>query len=508
LKDEFEVRYQAFSDYGVGNNFGDSVTVELVDECIRSMKLGKAAGPDNLTSEHIVHAHPYLVMLLCDLYQVLAEIGYVPDEFGQGTIIPLVKDYSGNLSDMSNYRAITISPVISKLFELVILKVCSKCLISDDLQFGFKVGVGCAEAIYTLRTTIDYFNSNGSTVYVAALDISKAYDRVNHYKLFSTLIEVGLPKWFIDLLVCWYEKLFVRVRWNGCYSFEFGVQSGVRQGSSLSPSVFNIFINQFLTSLRQLRAGCHINSCFVGALMYADDLILLSASVAGLQNSLNVCSSISLELRLEFNCKKSCCIAFGSKYNECKLSLKLGAQSIDWNQSIKYLGVVFVAGVVLNVDTDVISRKFYAACNSVYSKAACLSELAKLHLIESYCLPLLTYAIGSLNLSKSQCNRLNICWNNVYRRIFGFNRWESVKCFICGLGKLDFMHIHMKAVLRFYKKLLSSGIYVINMLCKTSVSHKYCRQILNEVDVDLCQPRFVLDSQIAKHFCSIAFAIG
>jgi len=148
--------------------------------------------------------------------------------------------------------------------------VCNCYLASDELQFGFKSGLGCSEAIFTLRSTIDYFNANGSTVYVAALDISKAYDKVNHYKLFYSLISAGLPKWFIDLLLCWYEKLVVTVRWNGYFSFEFCVQSGVRQGSSLSPSIFNVFIDLFLTELRQKRRpnGCHIGSYFVGARLF------------------------------------------------------------------------------------------------------------------------------------------------------------------------------------------------------------------------------------------------
>jgi len=59
---------------------------------------------------------------------------------------------------------------------------------------------------------------------------------------------------------------------------------------------------------------------------------------------------------------------------------------VDWKNSLKYLGVVFVAGVVLCIDINVISRQLYAACrsNSVYSNATCLTELAKLHLLESY----------------------------------------------------------------------------------------------------------------------------
>ena len=72
-------------------------------------------------------------------------------------------------------------PVISKLFELVLLEICEEFLVCDELQFGFKKGVGCSEAIFTLRSTIDYFKDWGSSVFVAAIDISKAFDTVSHY---------------------------------------------------------------------------------------------------------------------------------------------------------------------------------------------------------------------------------------------------------------------------------------------------------------------------------------
>ena len=155
----------------------------------------------------------------------------------------------------------------------------------------------------------------------------------------------------------------VTVRWNGCFSYEFCVQSGVRQGSSLSPSIFNVFIDLFLTKLRQKRIGCHIGSYFVGAILYADDLILLSASVSGLQMCLNTVFLISVELQLEFNCKNHAVLPSVqlARYNDCHTPLQLGAQLLRWNSTVKYLGIVFSAGISLNVDTDVISRKFYAA---------------------------------------------------------------------------------------------------------------------------------------------------
>ena len=62
-------------------------------------------------------------------------------------IVPLVKDKSGNLSDSNNYRAITIGPVISKVIETVIIKLCEDNLNTDDLQFGFKCNIGCTNAV-------------------------------------------------------------------------------------------------------------------------------------------------------------------------------------------------------------------------------------------------------------------------------------------------------------------------------------------------------------------------
>ena len=86
----------------------------------------------------------------------------------------------------------------------------------------------------------------------------------------------------MELLVNWYDKLSVAVRWQGSLSDSFIVQSCVRQGSSLSPAIFNIFTNTFIVKLREINSDCCINGNFVGCVMYAGDLILIFASVNGL----------------------------------------------------------------------------------------------------------------------------------------------------------------------------------------------------------------------------------
>ena len=106
--------------------------------------------------------------------------------------------------------------------------------------------MGCTDAIFLCRTTTDHFAERGSNVYAAALDVSEAFDKMNHYKLFVSLIKAGVPVCFVQLLANWYSKLFVAVKWNVSLSYWFSVSSGVRQGSVLSPALFTVFVNVLL----------------------------------------------------------------------------------------------------------------------------------------------------------------------------------------------------------------------------------------------------------------------
>jgi len=114
-------------------NISNDITVELVDKCIQRLHVGKASGPDDLSSEHLKYAHPLVVVQLCSLFRTMVIHGLVPDNFGNGIIIPLLKDKTGDINSLDNYRAITLIPVISKLFELVVLELCSEQFMTDEL---------------------------------------------------------------------------------------------------------------------------------------------------------------------------------------------------------------------------------------------------------------------------------------------------------------------------------------------------------------------------------------
>ena len=115
----------------------------------------------------------------------MVNYSYVPNAFGVSYTVPIPKgDFIGKSLTVDDFRGIAISPVISKLFEHCILNRFSAFLKSSDNQFGFKKKLGCAHAVFSLRKIVNLFNAGSSTVSMCAIDLSKAYDKVNHFGLF------------------------------------------------------------------------------------------------------------------------------------------------------------------------------------------------------------------------------------------------------------------------------------------------------------------------------------
>ena len=114
----------------------------------------------------------------------------------------------------------------------------SNYLTTSDHQFGFKKSTGCSHAIYSARSVISHYVAFGSTVNLCALDISKAFDRMNHHGLFVKLMQRQIP---VNLLVAienWFDKCYTCVRWFSVQSNFFKLEIGIRQGGDLSPSIF------------------------------------------------------------------------------------------------------------------------------------------------------------------------------------------------------------------------------------------------------------------------------
>jgi len=100
--------------------------------------------------------------------------------------------------------------------------------------FARKNGLGCNNAIFVLQNVIEYFNERGTNVYLASLDTSKAFAHVNHFQLYLTVMKQCIPVVFLNIIINWYSKLTIMVRWNTAFSDTLRICSGVRQGGVLS----------------------------------------------------------------------------------------------------------------------------------------------------------------------------------------------------------------------------------------------------------------------------------
>jgi len=122
----------------------------------------------------------------------------------------------------------------------------------------------------------------------------------------------------------------------------------------------------------------------------------------------------------------------------------------------------------------------------------------QLTLHESYCLRLLIYAAGAVSYDQGQVHDLNVCWDTVYRIVFNFNRWESVKSFIIGLGTLSVQYILKVRASKFYYHPLSVANSVLNALFWLHFEDFYDKDdCLHHI---MCSPRHVAIAAIHEHF--------
>ena len=268
------------------------------------MKLGKAAGSSGIFSENLRYASKRLCVLLALLFQACLKSNFIPKKMVEILISPVVKDKNGNITDKTNYRPIAVANIISKLFELLLLSKVEKYLKTNDNQFAFKKGHSTDQAIFLLKEIIAHYQTNGTPVFICFMDVSKAYDKVNQGILFRKLVDRGVPPFIVRTLISWYEQQTFQVQWGNARSSSFTTTCGLRQGSLLSPILFNVFMDDLSDKLKESGVGLHIGEEWYNNFMYADDVVLVSPSASGLQNLISTCEQYARSHDVIYNTTK------------------------------------------------------------------------------------------------------------------------------------------------------------------------------------------------------------
>jgi Reverse transcriptase (RNA-dependent DNA polymerase) len=194
-----------------------------------------------------MYCHPIIVIILSKMFNLFVISGHVPHGFGASYTVPVPKyDCRNRALSVDVFRGISISPVISKLFELAILDRFGDYFTTSDHQLGFKKNIGCRDAIYCVRNIVEHFISPGSTMNLCTLDLSKAFDCMNHYVLFLKLMDRNHPAALLALLKIWFSISATCMKWCGHVSYFFRLKAGVRHGGVLSPLLFSLAIDSIV----------------------------------------------------------------------------------------------------------------------------------------------------------------------------------------------------------------------------------------------------------------------
>ena len=230
LQRQFQERFPAYYHSKIQESISPFfITWDDMLDVTSKLKQGKSTN-NFLKAEHVLHGSPRLIVHLHILFNAFLQHSIVPDDFSQGTISPVVKDSSGDLSAVGNYRGVTLSNVFSHMFENALRMKFSIFLTSNDLQFGFKPKHSTNHAVFTLKSCIDFFTKRDSHVYAAFLDFSKAFDRISHHGLFLKLMDRNVPLCFLLLVMFWYLNMEYDVKWASSKSNSFRVLCGTKQG--------------------------------------------------------------------------------------------------------------------------------------------------------------------------------------------------------------------------------------------------------------------------------------
>ena len=464
--------------------FVDRITGDVVKKVVhQKLKSGKRDPVVNINSDLLIHAPPNLFEILSQCFKSYIIHGHVSELLLISSLVPLIKDKLGDVTDSNNYRSIAISSLMMKIFDLVIIAVFSEFLQLDDLQFSYQSDVSTSMCTWVAVESISYFLRNGSDVYTCLMDMSKAFDTVQHSHLFRKLLEQGMPAIVVRYVLVSYKHQKANVRWNGVESRYFDIGNGVKQGAILSAILYCVYTNGIFQQLRKNKIGCFVDGAYVGVVGYADDLYLMSPTLDGLQEMLKVCETYAETHNLKFSTNenpsksKTKCMAYLHKDRELRNMILCG-NKLPWVDKGKHLGMRIDAKKDNLLTKDIIEKRarYIQSCNELVQEFSYTCSRTKAYINRVFN----SHAYGSVlwNLHGNEANMLFNTWSTSIRRIFGLDR-RTHRYLIEPISKMEHLKCAIqKRFITFTEKLETSPKMVVRSINR--IVGKDCRSITGE----------------------------
>jgi len=393
-----------FKEIHIKNNlnslFIESVSEREIMNIVLSFKTKKTTDESDIDMVLVKDIIDCIVSPLTYICNQSFSTGIFPSKMKTAKVIPIFKN--GDKQQFTNYRPISILSQFSKILEKLFVKRLDDFIAKHNLlsehQYGFRPNRSTSMAVTELVEQLSTSIENSEYAVGVFIDLSKAFDTIDHSLLLNKLEKYGVRGVAHTWLKSYLSDRNQYVHINGIRSLEAKITHGVPQGSVLGPKLFILYINDICEVLDKLQC-----------ILFADDTSLY-ASGKDLQLLLN---SVETELeslrkwfeanKLSLNLKKTKYIVIGNKVANKLCRLKIGEVEIERVYVIKFLGINIDDRLNWKVHINILKNKISKVIAILCKIKTSVNQKALYILYNSLIFPYLSYCVE--------------IWGNTYKTI-------------------------------------------------------------------------------------------
>ena len=311
------------------------ISVPMLSKAIAKLKNGKGS-PDGCTAEMFKQLPPQALHALAIFYTYVFCNLVFPEAWSTvgAVLIPKVV----GATSLSKFRAIACLPVARKLLGYLWLQSLPR-MVFQTFQCGFVPGSHAANGVYVIRRISELAREWKVPVFVAQLDLKKAFDRVFHSAILKALLLQNVSLQSIGILAALLKQSTTMISLGQVCARPVEMHRGLPQGAPESPLLFALVTEMVLRPLlsRWRAAGWTFDSLHLSAVCYADDVLLVSRSKEGLESM--VADVIEGFVRVGLAVSTEKC-HWSSYPSFTGTSLSFGADQVEWETSLTFVGTI------------------------------------------------------------------------------------------------------------------------------------------------------------------------
>ncbi len=438
---------EAIPQRDVEEALGVRPSLEEVQKAIAEMKNGKAAGSSSIISEIMKAGGLVFANALLTLLDSVWEEERVPQDWVDSILVPIPK--KGDLSRCDNWRGISLLDVVGKavarLVQTRLQKLAERVL--PESQCGFRRQRSCTDMIFSVRQLVEKTLEHHTKAFLVFVDLKKAYDSIPRNSLWMVLSRLGVPSKLVNIIRAFHEDMSTRLRLDGTLQENISVQNGLRQGCTMAPVLFNLYMcaviecwldrldgadgvgvdilvrydGELLRKSRQRTSTRRLTEC-----QFADDAALIATSRNGMERVIAAFVEVASDFGLTVSFTKTKFMAIGVGLCEAeKLPVVIGDSTVEHVDAFRYLGsqVDSTGRSSLDICTRVATAsKAFGALRQPVFKNVHLSIATKRHVFSACVLSLLLYSSECWVPLQQDVRRLSSYYNRCIRSILGISK--------------------------------------------------------------------------------------